>query len=108
MLRVCLSNVRSIPGVEGCVRSGAVHELVVLRASALLSLLLPSEGVLVGVGVGALRDLVLLELWVTLIAGTCGVWSGVPGIRTGPAAGSDPVLALMEVHLLLNLLSLLL
>ena len=108
MLRVCLSNVRSIPGVEGCVRSGAVHELVVLLASALLSLLLPSEGVLVGVGIGALREVVLLELWVALTTGTCGVWSGVPGVGAGPTARSDPVLALMEVHLLLNLLSLLL
>ena len=106
MLRVGL-NVCVVPGVEGSVGGGAVHELVVLLLPVGL-LLLPSEGVLVGVGVGALRDFVLLELWVALIAGTCGVWSGVPGVGAGPTACSDPVLALMEVHLLLNLLSLLL
>lgn len=105
MLRVCL-NVCCVPGVEGGVGSGAVHELVVLLPVGLL--LLPSEGVLVGSGVGALGYVVLWELRVSLTAGACRVWSGVPGIRTGPAAGSDPVLALMEVHLLLNLLSLLL
>ena len=106
MLRVGL-NVCVVPGVEGGVGGGAVHELVILLLPVGL-LLLPSEGVLVGVGVGALRDFVLLELWVALIAGTCGVWSGVPGVGAGPTARSDPVLALMEVHLLLNLLSLLL
>ena len=67
MLRVGL-NVCGVPGVEGGVGSGAVHELVVLLLPVGL-LLLPSEGVLVG-GVGALGEVVLLEL-VALIAGTC-------------------------------------
>ena len=106
MLCVCL-NVCGVPGVEGGVGRGAVHELIVLLLPV-GRLLLPSEGVLVGGGVGALGQVVLLELGVALVAGTRGVGGGVPRVGAGPTARSDPVLALMEVHLLLNLLSLLL
>ena len=100
-------DVGGVPGVEGGVGSGAVHELVVLLLPV-GRLLLPSEGVLVGGGVGALGQVVLLELGVALVAGTRGVRGGVPGVGTGPTAGPDPVLALVEVHLLLNFLALLL
>ena len=108
MLGVRLGDVGCVPGVEGGVGRCAVHELLVLRAAALLRLL-ASEGVL-GVGGVALGQVVPgLELaGVQRLPATRsrGV-RALPGVRTGPT-GPDPVLALMEVHLLLNLLSLLL
>ena len=107
MLAVCLSDVSGVPGVEGGVGCGAVHELVVLRAAALL--LLASEGVL-GVGGVAGRQVVpgteLVGVERVSRPRSGGV-RALPGVGARPT-GPDPVLALVEVHLLLHLLSLLL
>ena len=122
LLHACSAAI--VPVVEGCVGSGAVHIIVTelttsgLTSSTLLLLLLlllltiGREGILVGGSVGLTQvRVVWREGWRvdTCLTGASGVWS-LPWVGTGATAtaASHPVLGLVEVHLLLNLLSLLL